>query len=476
MLFPSLHFLWFFVAVYALYWALQPRRRAQNGLLLLASWFFYGYWDWRFLGLLIGSTIVDFLCGLAFDRPGLSARGRRLVLAVSVAVNLGALSTFKYLGFFVDSARELVAALGFDPGAWHLSIVLPVGISFYTFQTLSYSIDRYRGALEVEGDFVDFALFVSFFPQLVAGPIVRASWFLPQGKGRRAFRWDDQADGVQLVLWGLFKKAVIADNLAPFVDGVFGAEAVPGMAVRLLAVYAFCAQIYCDFSGYTDIARGLARMLGFDFPLNFRQPYLSSDPSTFWRRWHISLSTWLRDYLYVTLGGNRRGLRRTYVNLMATMVLGGLWHGAAWNFVLWGAYQGTLLAVHRFWRERVAPPNETPALWMRLVRWLVFFQLVNLGWLLFRAQSLEQIAAFLTPGGGWLTGLELSEHTARGLLIGGLGCVALLLWDAVLEREGRDLPTRGLSAAPRALLFGALYLAVSLLGRFAGEEFIYFQF
>ncbi len=476
MLFNSLPFLAFFAIVWTAYWLLRGRRRPQNAVLLAASCFFYGWWDWRFLGLIVFSTVVDYLCGLAFDRPALTARRRRGLLGISLVANLGVLAFFKYFDFFAESLREACASVGVTVPDFALHWVLPVGISFYTFQTLSYSIDRYRGKLATERSLLDFALFVSFFPQLVAGPIVRAKDFLPQLKRERDFRWSDQALGLQLSLWGLFKKVVVADNLSPFVDSVFGADEPAGVLVRIAAVYAFAIQIYCDFSGYTDIARGTARMLGFDLPLNFRRPYFALDPSDFWRRWHISLSTWLRDYLYISLGGNRGGSRRTTFNLMATMVLGGLWHGAAWNFVLWGFYQGLLLVVHRVWRERrPAPAHVTPL--RRAIAWFGFLQLVCFGWLLFRARSFGEIVAFLSPGGGWIGGLVLSDSIARGLVLGGVGAVVLFAWDAVQARRGDvELPIERARPLTQALVCVALYLAVSLAGSFLGDEFIYFQF
>jgi len=416
---------------------------------------------------------------LAFLNSGvhIELHDERTVLLLSLAVNLGSLGFFKYWNFFADSARELCLRIGLDVPDWTLQIVLPVGISFYTFQTLSYTIDRYRGAIPTERSFVDFAFFVSFFPQLVAGPIVRARDFLPQAGERRAFRWRDQAEGLQLALWGLFKKTVVADNLAPLVDDVFAHDGPVGIPVRLLAVYAFAVQIYCDFSGYTDIARGTARMLGFHFPWNFRMPYFSADPSTFWRRWHMTLSTWLRDYLYISLGGNRGSAGRTYFNLMATMVLGGLWHGAAWNFVLWGLYQGLLLVVHRAWSRRpgARPPAEGKG--ARLLTTLVFFQFVCFGWMLFRAQSLGQVVDFVAPGGGLLDGLALSDAIASGLVIGALGALVVLVWDLATARAGDvETPLQGARPLVQAAVCAGLYLAVSLFGRFLGNEFIYFQF
>ena len=473
MLFPTLHFLVFFALTWSAYWALG-NRRAQNVLLLGASYFFYGYWDWRFLGLILASTVLDFCCGLALERA--RGRTRKLWLGLSLAVNLGALGFFKYYNFFAASAADLLQSLGLGTSDWSLRVILPVGISFYTFQTLSYTIDRYRGNLPPARNFIDFALFVSFFPQLVAGPIVRASELLPQVEKERTFLWSDQAGGIQLALWGLFKKCVVADNLAPFVDSVFEQEGQVGLLVRVLAVYAFALQIYGDFSGYTDIARGTARMLGFRFPHNFRMPYFSRGPSEFWRRWHMTLSTWLRDYLYIPMGGNRRGPRLTYLFLMVTMVLGGLWHGAAYNFVLWGFYQGLLLVIQRAWRQWRGPaPERGP-----LARWLttfVFFQFVCLGWLFFRATNLSQIANFLRPGDAWLEGLQLGESIASGLVIGSVGGLVVLIWDWLTLRLGEpETPLEGVRPLPAAIVTLGLYLAVSLLGNFLGNEFIYFQF
>ena len=479
MLFTSLTFLWFFALVWGVYWLLRDHRRAQNALLLAASAYFYGYWDWRFLGLIFGSATIDYLIGLRLADGRLDTRSRKALVTLSLVCNLGALGLFKYYDFFAGSAADLLSSLGFGVHDWTLSLVLPVGISFYTFQTLSYTLSVYRGEEEVERSFLDFATYVAFFPQLVAGPIVRAAEFLPQLKQRRIFRWQDQAEGLEPAAWGLFKKLVIADNLAPAVDGVFGATGEVGYLARLIGVYAFTIQIYCDFSGYTDIARGTAQAMGFHFPLNFRRPYFSRDPQEFWRRWHISLSSWLRDYLYISLGGNRRGPARTQFNLGATMVLGGLWHGAAWNFVLWGAFQGLMLIVHRAVVGRRKQGSGRSGWLAAAIGWLAFMQLVCFGWLLFRAQSFEQIVAFCSPtSASSIAGLPLSEAVSTGLVIGGVGTLILIAWDLLHARAGDDhtTPLAGLSPALRALITVALLVAASQLGRFLGNEFIYFQF
>ncbi len=333
-----------------------PARRA----VLVASYVFYGYWDWRFCSLLLISTVVDFFVGRAIARVRRSARRKRL-LWVSCVVNLGILGFFKYFNFFVDSVQEVAAGLGLSVDFLHLNIILPVGISFYTFQTMSYTIDIYRRKLEPTHSLVDFALFVAFFPQLVAGPIERARNLLPQiavmGRPTRT----QVADGLVLLTVGYFKKVLIGDACGRIVDHIFGQPDLYRSPELLAGLILFSIQIYADFSGYSDIARGLAKLLGIELMKNFEQPYLSANITEFWRRWHISLSSWLRDYLYISLGGNRRGNARTYLNLMTTMLLGGLWHGAAWTFVVWGGLHGLYLAVHKMLRTlRVAGPPPLP--------------------------------------------------------------------------------------------------------------------
>lgn len=345
MIFSSFSFLLFFLIVIAL--VIIAPQRVRKLVLLGASYYFYAYWDYRFTLLIFTSTIIDYCIGRWLGQAH-SEPMRRLLLSVSLAANLGMLFFFKYYNFFVDSASEILVAWGM--GVSNLDIILPVGISFYTFQTMSYTIDIYRKQLEPLHNFFDFALFVSFFPQLVAGPIVRASRFLPQLDNPVVIRKDNVWAGSQIFIVGLFKKLMIADAVAPLVDQVYAHPEYFGSATVWLAVAAYSIQIYADFSGYSDMAIGCARILGFRFAQNFDMPYLSANITEFWRRWHISLSSWLRDYLYIPLGGNRKGISRTYVNLMITMVLGGLWHGASWNFVLWGLLHGIALSLHRLWQ------------------------------------------------------------------------------------------------------------------------------
>ena len=389
--FASLEFFAFLALVYAAYRILP--HRGQNLLLLGASYFFYACWDWRFLGLIWLSTVVDYVVGKQLAATQ-DERRRRWLLAFSLAVNLGMLGIFKYFGFFADSLQGMLRGVGMEADWRLLNIVLPVGISFYTFQTLSYTIDIFRRKLQPTENFADFALFVAFFPQLVAGPIERASRFLPQIAKPRQIDFDQSVRGCYLIVFGLFKKIAIADGLAGSVDAVFNSTGAVGTLDIVLATVFFAFQIYCDFSGYSDIARGVAKLLGFELMVNFRFPYFAGNPQEFWRRWHISLSSWLRDYLYVPLGGNRGGTYAMHRNLMLTMTLGGLWHGASWNFVLWGIFQGGILCVHRLIAGKKADSAANEALWLRVVKMALFFPVVCYGWLLFRATSLDQVAEF----------------------------------------------------------------------------------
>ncbi len=472
MLFNSLEFAAFFLPVFLIYGALSWR--AQNRWLLLASYVFYGAWDWRFLGLILLSTVVDYGVGIRLAKTE-NPRKRRHLLGLSIFTNLGILATFKYAGFFADSLSRLLAPSGVSLGPFTLEVVLPVGISFYTFQTLGYTVDVYRRRLEPEHNCFDFALFVAFFPQLVAGPIERAARLLPQITRARRIDLPGLTAGAWLVLWGLFKKVVIADNVAALVEAVYAPGAIPEGGDVLIATYAFAVQIYCDFSGYSDIARGIGRILGFELMLNFRLPYLARNPSDFWRRWHISLSTWLRDYLYIPLGGNRRGGARTYRNLLLTMLLGGLWHGAGWTFVLWGAYHGALLAAFRAARgslARLAPARAAGARLWRAAAIFLTFHLVCLGWLLFRAESLTQAAYLITRLlGSWKIGLA-PESVAAFLIL-----VAPLVVMQAVQSSSADLAVvRRWPAVLQAAVIAALGLGIVILGEDFGQPFIYFQF
>jgi len=497
MCFNSAHFVVFLLVIYGAYLLWMRHRVVQNAILLIGSYYFYSCWDWRFLSLIWISTLVDFVCGRLLDRRGAapaqeqssdsgylySARQRKAILLVSVGVNLGILGFFKYYDFFAVSCAELLNRIGLGMEPMVLNVILPVGISFYTFQTLSYTIDIYRGQIRAHKSLLDFAVFVAFFPQLVAGPIVRARDFLPQVARARRLDLQQIYAGVYLIFWGLFKKMVIADNLAKIVYWAFRPNPPENGATLLIAVYAFAFQIYCDFSGYTDIARGCGRLMGFRLPINFNLPYFASNPVEFWRRWHISLSTWLRDYLYIPLGGNRKGIRRTCINLMLTMVLGGLWHGAAWTFVLWGVYHGVLLAGYKLTQPAIARLTQYLPSWTERIRhWfsiVVFFHLVCLGWLIFRAETIPQIWQMLTiickPWPWWIICGTNTLHGTGWLTL--LALVPPLVIVQLIQRYKSD--AEFLLRCPllvRALSYSCVFYALVCFGVRRGTDFIYFQF
>ncbi len=468
MQFDTFEFAVFFALVYLAYRCFPLR--GQNVLLLGASYFFYGFWDWRFLSLLLISTFVDYFAAHAIERAAPGSRLRRVGLGVSVAANLGMLGFFKYFDFFVESFHGMLLEFGIEASLPLLQVTLPVGISFYTFQTLSYTIDVYRGNLRATRDPLAFALFVSFFPQLVAGPIERAANLLPQIENPRRITWEGTQQGAWLIFWGVYKKVFIADNLARFVDAAYNSPSDVSGPQLLLATYAFAFQIYADFSSYTDIARGVSRIMGFELMENFRLPYFAASPGEFWQRWHISLSQWLRDYLYIPLGGSRGSGWFTTRNLMITMLLGGLWHGARWNFVLWGLFHGLLLVAYRY--IRIPALQALPERWKRPLAILVMFHWTVLGWFLFRVDSASQIVDFFHGFfSGWLNGASWS---AGGSL---LAYVVLLLAVQILQWRRNDmLAPLSLPVAVRVALYLILYFSITFGGAFGDKPFIYFQF
>jgi len=557
MLFNSFTFAVFFTIVFGLYWSLRRSYRWQNVLLLVASYVFYGWWDVRFLVLIVISTVVSYYSALSIERkqvtigqrlrasglilfaamaflglrwntmdlalaggprglninwefflagfsefrwtivtiflatallnavhPFLQSlaadRHRKVMLGFSVVTNLTILGFFKYYNFFIDNFSYLAESIfGHTPNALILNVVLPVGISFFTFQTMSYAIDVYRKNMTASSSLVEVAVYVSFFPQLVAGPIERGKHLLPQFQRPRTIDAEGFKDGVWLIAWGLYKKIVVADNMALIVNDIFGPfdnltsmMAVPEDGMRVLvAIYAFAFQIYCDFSGYSDIARGTARLLGFDIMLNFNLPYFSRSPSEFWQRWHISLSSWLRDYLYIPLGGNRGGTYKTYRNLIITMLLGGLWHGAAWTFVLWGAFHGAILVVYRALIPNV--DKRQPTWWVGVLQGVIMFHLVCLGWLIFRAQNLTTIGLFLRS-------IFLHPHWSpeaieclRGLIYYSWFLVA---FQVVQGFSGKLSPIARWPWFARLNVWVLLIVSLISLAAKGGQEFIYFAF
>lgn len=477
MLFNNPAFFLFFAVVYLLYWALN--RRAQHVLLLTASYFFYGWWNWRMLALLFACSAVAYACGLGLERTRAPA-GRRALLVIGLLVNLGLLAYFKYCNFFLDELAGLFARLGvpFARPTWN--ILLPVGVSFFTFQAASYVIDIYRRALPATRDLTEFLVYIAFFPQLVAGPIERASHMLPQFARERRFDAAAAADGAWRVLWGLLKKVVVADTLSGLVDAAYTDPAAAGGARLLLASYFFAIQIYCDFSGYSDMAVGLGQMLGFDLTVNFRHPYFARSPSEFWSRWHVTLTSWFRDYLYIPLGGNRCARARWRLNVLVVFAVSGLWHGANWTFVIWGALNGLFFLAFGWMEQaradRRAPPGG-PGLLARpaaLWRMVLTFHLILLTWVFFRAPNLSQAwfilgrMAHLAPG-------ELANALAQ--TAGAVLLVVLFLvveWLQRARRHGLDFAVR--APAARFALCTAVVLVLVWWGRFEHVPFIYFQF
>jgi D-alanyl-lipoteichoic acid acyltransferase DltB (MBOAT superfamily) len=479
MLFNSLDFAVFLPLVFALFWAIPARRTdLRNGLLLLASYVFYGWWDVRFLALIAFSTLLDYFLSIGIA-SSTDERRRRLLLWTSLGVNLGLLGFFKYFNFFLDQLNGAFSLFGMPLGAERLDIILPVGISFYTFQTLSYTIDVYRGDLKASRDPVAFAAFVSFFPQLVAGPIERASNLLPQFAVPRQFTRSEAVRGSRQILWGFFKKLVIADNCAEQVDRIFAGHEAASASTLVLGAVLFAFQIYGDFSGYSDIAIGVSRLFGFQLMRNFAFPYFSRDMAEFWRRWHISLSTWFRDYLYVPLGGSRGGTAMRVRNTFIIFLVSGFWHGANWTFLVWGALNALyFLPLLLSQRNRqhlgiVAEGRLLPGL-RDSMSMVGTFALTCIAWVFFRARDLEHALDYL---GGMASGSLFSKP-----LVVNNNLPVLLAFFIAVEWWGRagehGLEQIGLRW-PRLFRWGFYALLIGMIGLFMRTEeapFIYFQF
>lgn len=449
-----------------------PRRGWQNGVLLGASYVFYGWWDWRFCFLMLGSSLIDYIAGVLIHRAS-SEQLRKVILTTAIFLNLLVLGIFKYFNFFVDSLVIALATFGLELQTTTFSIVLPVGISFYTLQTMSYTIDIYRRNFEPQRNLIDYLCFVSFFPQLVAGPIERAINLLPQFQVKRIFSDSSARSGLQLMLWGLMKKMLIADNIGPIVDSAFNAPSGTSGLVLAVATVLFAFQIYCDFSAYSDIAAGTAALFGITLMRNFNYPYFSQSITEFWRRWHISLSTWFRDYLYFPMGGNRGSIAKTCRNLILICLLSGLWHGASWNFIAWGLLHGIYLTAERLtsWHKRVSSNAYSALGGMSLT-----FLLVCLAWIFFRASSLPEALLiigkiFTEPGSIQSLFATVHDHPFA------LSSVAALL---TIEFAGRHhwnpLPLQRL---PKPLRWAAYTIAtwtILLFGTGRTAEFIYFRF
>ena len=473
MLFNSFVFAVFLPVTFIFYWSLSRTLRLQNLFILIASYFFYSWWDARFTVLIFISTVVDFFAGQKIYAAR-TRTGKKVFLAFSLISNLGILGFFKYYDFFIDSFALLLSRLGLPVHLPALRFVLPVGISFYTFQTLSYTIDVYRRQIEPTDDFIAFSAFVSFFPQLVAGPIERAKNLLGQFLKPRAFDYDEARDALRQILWGFFKKIVIADRCASFVDSIFIVKEAPTGASLLLGVFFFSFQIYCDFSGYSDIAIGTAKLFGFRLMRNFNYPYFSANIVEFWQRWHISLSTWFRDYVYIPLGGNRCSRPRHLRNIFLTFVLSGLWHGANWTFVFWGALHGFYYLIYIIF---VSPAGEHPVpgrSWLTGVKkglsGLLTFGLVGLSWIFFRSETIREafeyiFSIFLYPLG------RIPDKMIPDLVL----VLAFILVEFLQRNKNHTLDIRNV---PVVIRWGIYYLLIFLIMNLyvPAKPFIYFQF
>ncbi|MCR5181148.1 MAG: MBOAT family protein [Bacteroidaceae bacterium] len=488
MSFTSLQFFFFLPAVFVLYWSLHRRLRLQNLLLVVSSYVFYGWWDSRFLLLIALTTMASYLSGLALEYCGRRERVRRWVAATNVVLNLGILGLFKYYDFFAENLSAALGTLGWQTDLPTLRLILPVGISFYTFQALSYTIDVFRRRLPATRDILAFFAYIAFFPQLVAGPIERATHLLPQMLRSRTFRYEEAVDGLRQMLWGFCKKMLVADSCAMAVDIIWQNPGEQSALVLLVGAFLFAIQIYGDFSGYSDIAVGCARLFGIQLMQNFRTPYFASSLTDFWRRWHISLMTWLRDYVYIPLGGNRCSRPRQYANTLTVFLLSGLWHGAAWTYVLWGLYHGVLVSGEKAsnmfldsLRPNCSSPQDQIAIKKTSLshygRVAVTFLLVVFGWLLFRAPNLEAFSSYVS-------GLsDMSSITAFGTLTMGkqalLWSVALLLIEGLQRRRCHALDLLPRGPLRFRLVRWALYYVLLMLLLFCHSEnhtFIYFQF
>lgn len=472
MLFNSLTFAVFLLVAFTGYWLLQGRLKAQNAWLLLAGCVFYGWWDWRFLGLLAVSTLTDFVVGRkVFDATDPAAKKRWV--AVGMTVNLVILGFFKYFNFFVDSAGMLLQALGVEAHLPTLRIILPIGLSFYTFQSMSYTLDVYRGKFEPTRDLIGFLAFVSFFPQMVAGPIERAGHMLPQFLQPRRFDAALARDGLRQILWGLFKKIVVADNLSTPVDTAFSNPALHSGPTLALGAFYFALQIYCDFSGYSDMALGLGKLFGFDLMRNFRTPYFALSLPEFWQRWHISLSSWFRDYVFIPMGGSRVSQPRWCFNILVTFAVSGLWHGASWNFVIWGiAHGGAYLVDAALLAPLADRVHSIPFARRSLAvsRWLFMVIIVIVAWVFFRATSLGSALDYLGHlfGGSWQGRPQLTAALRYPLI------VLVVEWFFRHRSHVFELP--GWPRVARwALYYGALFY-IFKYGSFQYVPFIYFQF
>lgn len=482
MLFNSIGFVIFLPVVFLLYWFVTNKNlKLQNVLLLLASYFFYACWDWRFLFLLMFSTFLDYFTGLKMQ-DAKNQKRKRFWFWLSVVINLGFLGIFKYYNFFAESFADAISNVGLQVNPWTLKVILPVGISFYTFHGLSYVIDIYKDRIKAEKNFVDYAVFVSFFPLLVAGPIERATHLLPQIKKRRTFDYTKAVDGLRQILWGLFKKIVIADNCAEFANQIFNNSTEQSGSNLALGAVFFAFQIYGDFSGYSDIAIGTARLFGIDLLRNFAFPYFSRDIAEFWRRWHISLSSWFKDYLYIPLGGSNGGNWMRIRNTFIIFIVSGFWHGANWTFIVWGALNALfilpsiIMKTNRNNLETVAQGNFLPTI-KEFFQMIITFTLAVFAWIFFRAENIPHALSYIS--GIFSRSLfsipTITPHFSVLIII------ILIIIFTIIEWLGREqqYAISKLGTKWKSTLRYAMYYAIIIaIFWFAGkdQQFIYFQF
>lgn len=477
MLFNSIGFLIFLPIVFCLYWfVFNKRYQNQNRLLLLASFYFYACWDWRFLFLLMFSIGLDYFSGIKIENSR-NKREAKFWLTLSIVINLGFLGFFKYYNFFVESFADLLGGMGFKVNIWLLNVILPVGISFYTFHGLSYVIDVYKKRISAERSFIDYAVFVSYFPLLVAGPIERATHLLPQIQKKRTFSYEQAADGMRQILWGFFKKMVIADNCAPLVNEIFTHYQTESPANLLIGAVLFAFQIYGDFSGYSDIALGVSRLFGIELLKNFAFPYFSRDIAEFWRRWHISLSSWFRDYLYIPLGGSKGGLSMKIRNTFIIFLVSGFWHGANWTFIIWGGlnalfFMPLLIMEKNRTNIEVAAQGKWFPSFKEVLQILITFSATCIAWIFFRSESVLQAFEYIKR----IFSMELFSFPAQiPVKVFALSaCMLIIEW--VNREQFHGLQIRRFNPWIRRTLYGIIIYIILRYANFGNNEFIYFQF
>ncbi len=480
MLFNSWQFVFFFIVVSFLYFSVPFRARWL--ILLTASYYFYMCWKVEYVTLLFTSTVVVYYCAILMAKSS-SENQKKVILIFSLFINLGFLSIFKYFNFISESIQTALSNIVIDVHISPLSILLPIGISFYTFRMISYSVDVYRGTIQPERHFGIFALYVSFFPSLLAGPIDRAVHLIPQFYRKYKFDKDQMYSGMQLIIWGLFKKVVIADRLALYVSSAYGDIGSQSGLNLILATYFYTFQIYCDFSGYSDMAIGSAKLFGFDLKLNFNNPYFATSITDFWRRWHVSLSNWFRDYLYIPLGGNRNGTYRTLINLMITMLFCGLWHGASWLFVIWGGLHGLMLCLSRLtlsYRDRIYNLLQIPSAIKHILRIIITFHIVNFLWIFFRAKTASDAFLILSKIYQFFA-IDLIQNDAinyasmvsmRDFLLLSTFIILMFVYEKIQLASTKILNNKYIDL----ISFSFIFWGILVWGSFSNQQFIYFQF